>query len=497
MCGELAQLARGTVIVAGSSPRVRGTRQLRADAARVGCRSRRFIPACAGNSLAYRHRVGDFRGSSPRVRGTHAAERRRHRGVGSSPRVRGTPHRVRARERTRRFIPACATTKLSLTMAGSVHPRVCGELLGAALSVRASAGSSPRVRGTLRAQPGVEPGDRFIPACAGNSCSLRLTWCPVTVHPRVCGELNEQRAIAELFRRFIPACAGNSLLAQAAWCEDAVHPRVCGELMAGVTLSSSGHGSSPRVRGTPRGPRGPRGGGRFIPACAGNSSPARPPASPGTVHPRVCGELGPRRLHRPISPGSSPRVRGTRVRAAVARAEARFIPACAGNSFPEDPENPHSTVHPRVCGELPLRCASRSAGDGSSPRVRGTLPQRPHPVLLARFIPACAGNSPTGRLRRAGRPVHPRVCGELYPPNPAGLPAGGSSPRVRGTPSAKHQRPDKRRFIPACAGNSLGEVRQAVFAPVHPRVCGELLAASEPRNPANGSSPRVRGTLFL
>ena len=92
--------------------------------------------------------------------------------------------------------------------------------------------------------------------------------------------------------------------------------------------------------------------------------------------------------------------------------------------------------------------------DGSSPRVRGTPTTRQAPSTKRRFIPACAGNSKSTRKAAKPRSVHPRVCGELCRA-PLGLrmPAG-SSPRVRGTRSRQ------------------GRPRRSTT--VHPRVCGEL-----------------------
>ncbi len=49
--------------------------------------------------------------------------------------------------------------------------------------------------------------------------------------------------------------------------------------------------------------------------------------------------------------GSSPRVRGTLIGAAIRYGESRFIPACAGNASPVAPTHPDYSVHPRVCGE--------------------------------------------------------------------------------------------------------------------------------------------------
>ena len=49
---------------------------------------------------------------------------------------------------------------------------------------------------------------------------------------------------------------------------------------------------------------------------------------------------------------------------------------------------------------------------GSSPRVRGIREKFPGEVTFRRFIPACAGNSIAMPGIGVRRPVHPRVCGE-------------------------------------------------------------------------------------
>ena len=193
--------------------------------------------------------------------------------------------------------------------------------------------------------------------------------------------------------------------------------------------------------------------------------------------------------------GSSPRVRGTRYVKDAVESQYRFIPACAGNSPASNRRRAAPTVHPRVCGELGATGAAGSCTSGSSPRVRGTLVRHHDLAGRRRFIPACAGNSPALAARTPVVAVHPRVCGELAP----------WSPRPR--------RPA--RFIPACAGNSPPAAGAGASTTVHPRVCGELPGArrSAPRRrrfipacagnsrtapetvaPANGSSPRVRGT---
>ena len=138
---------------------------------------------------------------------------------------------------------------------------------------------------------------------------------------------------------------------------------------------------------------------------------------------------------------------------------------------------PGAAVHPRVRGEHPHAVARRRSCDGSSPRARGTR-CRVRRAIRRRFIPACAGNT---------------VC----------------------APSVDDGR---RRFIPACAGNTGADGSQPAASAVHPRVRGEhaltlrmptVVAAVHPRvrgehdadclsrsMPRSGSSPRARGTRW-
>ena len=249
---------------------------------------------------------------------------------------------------------------------------------------------------------------------------------------------------------------------------------MCGELSTCPGSLAHTTGSSPRVRGTRL-----RGAGR---------RPHR------LVHPRVCGELCAAFAGWPCGGGSSPRVRGTQRPFAFRARRRRFIPACAGNSTTT--YGPLSTlpVHPRVCGELITDFDPHSDGDGSSPRVRGTPRVSPKNADRPRFIPACAGNSRPPAASAPPDPVHPRVCGELAMGLPENCALTGSSPRVRGTRAGRPTPSWRPRFIPACAGNSPRVSPPSPSDPVHPRVCGELAATAGPTRGSSGSSPRVRGT---
>ena len=194
------------------------------DAAHAPLARPRFIPACAGN----RH-----------------VQLPAHRRWPVHPRVCGEQIAVDTSwPRNRRFIPACAGNS---DVSGIAHcaalrfiPACAGNSAWVSWATSGMAGSSPRVRGTVRTRRSDGPRR--------------------SVHPRVCGEQTTRRCSTRSAHRFIPACAGNS--------------RAC----YGAYRSTAG--SSPRVRGTAR---------RRARAYVAT-----------TVHPRVCGEQRPASsAHRP------------------------------------------------------------------------------------------------------------------------------------------------------------------------------------------------------
>ncbi len=598
VCGEHPFRPRNHHLQPGSSPRVRGTQQRHGDRHR----NRRFIPACAGNTTTSAP-AAPTSAVHPRVCGEHGVtEATGASPAGSSPRVRGTPGRHRAGERPHRFIPACAGNTSCWTTSGerwTVHPRVCGEHYSAGQAHALGRGSSPRVRGTPPRSASGRRRPRFIPACAGNtsgSCcgcrrgngssprvrGTRLTFAcrrrSTPVHPRVCGEhYSNARRVSWSFGSS-PRVRGTRRRRAATPPPTPVHPRVCGEHPMTAWSTTSTSGSSPRVRGTPELVEVGLHAVRFIPACAGNTSEdvvvrVHPSGSSPrvrgtlktrtfrrvvlTVHPRVCGEHIVPDAVIVLGAGSSPRVRGTLRHLETPSCQARFIPACAGNTFRLGAAFRGRSVHPRVCGEhkaaLPLvpghprfipACAGNTHGETRPssappvhPRVCGEHEQqqpnaaprnrfipacagntsRNHQAALSRavhprvcgehrpvqcapggqerFIPACAGNTPPSSRRSDCQPVHPRVCGEHVRVFDEITTADGSSPRVRGTPMMSRKGRHLGRFIPACAGNTATSGGKRTRASVHPRVCGEHVPRKAVRRPAHGSSPRVRGTL--
>ena len=185
-------------------------------------------------------------------------------------------------------------------------------------------------------------------------------------------------------------------------------------------------------------------------------------------------------------------MRGTPVRPSFRGPECRFIPAHAGNSAARSPPPGRCSVHPRACGELAARGRADHAESAVHPRACGEL------VSIGASFVTSTGSSPRMRGTPGFHcgpteepPVHPRACGELGPDQEA----DSSSPTLRGT---RHL-----------------DSRQQPAQPVHPRACGETRDSRpsvHPRAccilrrcwcrqrfiPAHaGSSPRMRGTLFL
>ncbi len=194
---------------------------------------------------------------------------------------------------------------------------------------------------------------------------------------------------------------------------------------------------------------------RFIPAWAGNTKRSHESRPGASVHPRVGGEHAHMRFPAKPLRGSSPRGRGTRVQEPERILIHRFIPAWAGNTPTRGDRLNRKAVHPRVGGEhLPIY-SNVSLRYGSSPRGRGTR------------------NPPVSRTARAAITVHPRVGGEHRDLLASTQDECGSSPRGRGTRREDCEPSTSHRFIPAWAGNTAEHRGTAPCSTVHPRVGGE------------------------
>ena len=92
-------------------------------------------------------------------------------------------------------------------------------------------------------------------------------------------------------------------------------------------------------------------------------------------------------------------------------------------------------------------------------------------------------------------PVHPHVCGEHVVLRHRRNPLNGSSPRVWGTLSLPIIGGLTPRFIPTCVGNIVTANYRRANTAVHPHVCGEHIDFLPSRVLSSGSSPRVWGTF--
>ena len=344
-----------------------------------------------------------------------------------------------------------------------------------------------------RARRGRRPRRRFIPARVGNTPPVSPSTKRHTVHPRSRGEHERPlflrrsqtgssplaRGTQHLVRvlprpfRFIPARAGNTGYSAPMPIRPPVHPRSRGEHLLAHPGLVHGHGSSPLARGTPDAREDGAAHDRFIPARAGNTLGQGNVVSHFTVHPRSRGEHSQTEAQIETRTGSSPLARGTLDKVSGNTKAIRFIPARAGNTRPRKERASRAPVHPRSRGEHAFDVLSGNGRTGSSPLARGTRLLPPADRRAPRFIPARAGNTRRTTGRRTYTAVHPRSRGEHQRVLRRGEGGAGSSPLARGTHHRGPALPERRRFIPARAGNTGTQSRTLPGGSVHPRSRGE------------------------
>ena len=193
-----------------------------------------------------------------------------------------------------RIIPARAGQTSGFTVVSvrePDHPRACGANRYGKLAIGPGGGSSPRVRGKLRALQTITWKKRIIPARAGQTRGQRTYSLGGSDHPRACGA-NVQtvtprsnmpgssprvrgkrlcRTVERTRRRIIPARAGQTLWSHRRPPYPTDHPRACGANAMLKNGAYTGNGSSPRVRGKRRRPRAGTHPKRIIPARAGQT----------------------------------------------------------------------------------------------------------------------------------------------------------------------------------------------------------------------------------
>ena len=213
---------------------------------------------------------------------------------GSSPRMRGKRTSCRYMSLRARIIPAHAG-QTTLRRLHSVflpdHPRACGANIQASWKSISRDGSSPRMRGKREAVSMSCLRRRIIPAHAGQTRNSRRWSRPCSDHPRACGAnslavvplmprlgssprmrgKHEHDGVVGGRPRIIPAHAGQTDSGDQHRGAAPDHPRACGANLASAFRLASSAGSSPRMRGKLGRGQLLLGGGRIIPAHAGQT----------------------------------------------------------------------------------------------------------------------------------------------------------------------------------------------------------------------------------
>ena len=186
-------------------------------------------------------------------------------------------------------------------------------------------------------------------------------------------------------------------------------------------------------------------------------------------------------------------MRGNRIAGDEAHPGPRSIPARAGEPGNARAGCPVSPVYPRACGGTSSASATTAAAIGLSPRVRGNRIWTALTGGSFRSIPARAGEPVGSQVKHSPSTVYPRACGGTALTTHEGTPHGGLSPRVRENRRRGDSRQERRRSIPARAGEPLAySVAEAAEA-VYPRACGGTPGSITSHRANRGLSPRVRG----
>ena len=171
----------------------------------------------------------------------------------------------------------------------------------------------------------------------------------------------------------------------------------------------------------------------------------------------------------------------------------RIIPAHAGQTSTLGMTVVRPSDHPRACGANFATLVGSQLQNGSSPRMRGKRPHQPRQHQRRRIIPAHAGQTAWIITRPIRVSDHPRACGANRGMGMSRSSLFGSSPRMRGKRVDTPLRAESRRIIPAHAGQTTPTPCPAAKASDHPRACGANIMVNSYDHTNNGSSPRMRG----
>ena len=169
------------------------------------------------------------------------------------------------------------------------------------------------------------------------------------------------------------------------------HPRACGAHIECVEQDALHGGSSPRMRGSPKGISRPLRHRGIIPAHAGLTIKICHRTALCRDHPRACGAHNKNAFLKLATTGSSPRMRGSPDLLPDTPLRDGIIPAHAGLTQPVSLGACCLRDHPRACGAHIFIGTPKGQNQGSSPRMRGSRQPVLGPDDRTGIIPAHAG----------------------------------------------------------------------------------------------------------
>ena len=337
---------------------------------------------------------------------------------GLSPPVRGSPYAPSTPPGISRSIPARAGEPAAASfsrIACWVYPRPCGGACLGVIAHRDGSGLSPPVRGSLLrgVERHVEAGS--IPARAGEPCRSTLPGTPWRVYPRPCGGASRGRHSLPVSgglsppvrgsrrgepplapgERSIPARAGEPSVGSAHSIQYTVYPRPCGGAITSEPPCALRSGLSPPVRGSHAASAPVDPGRGSIPARAGEPPQVRRRREGLTVYPRPCGGASSNGGIARCVTGLSPPVRGSQAVPYPLYLWSGSIPARAGEPRHVSRWLSDHKVYPRPCGGASCDTDTTVASCGGLGQLRthlylegqvligwGSLPDEQHPVRV-------------------------------------------------------------------------------------------------------------------
>ncbi len=154
--------------------------------------------------------------------------------------------------------------------------------------------------------------------------------------------------------------------------------------------------------------------------------------------------------------GIIPRMRGTPTDAGLDLRTPWDHPAYAGNTWNAPTCWANKRDHPRVCGEHFLVPSIGLTGEGSSPRMRGTLYRNQSAKRLPGIIPWRMRGTPIATATAVTSPgIIPRMRGTPQGRQFGHVKNGDHPPRMRGTHDTLSLTTERRGIIPCVCGGTL------------------------------------------